>query len=276
MGTTTELYLLDYHRYRFEVVPALVRLLRTGEPTSWLADVLTPESRGDPGRVAALLGRLRSRRTDLLRHCGQLGEDLRSTEPASPAPAAGRPTPGTTSGSGRPVPVPGTACPSAQCPERQSCPLHVGREPWLIDTMRGVYQAAVVARCLGPSQHLGPVRTYTSTLTELGVASPDELHGLLRALWSRGTTLSHAPDHGIQGWLTPAEADELARRLDALALPRYEPTFAAMSAQLRPCPDGQGYPTEGLDRLSLSFVRTVAHLAGQRGHGVLCGVSLTA
>ncbi|MGN9768884.1 hypothetical protein ACTMS2_27400 [Micromonospora sp. SD12] len=60
---------------------------------------------------------------------------------------------------------------------------------------------------------------------------------------------------------------ELAARLDRLDLPRYERTFAAMADSWKRAVGS----TDEWQRVSLSFVRTVATIAAGDGRGLLWG-----
>jgi hypothetical protein len=42
MGADAQIHLFDYERYRREVVPALIGLLRTGQPETWLDQLIEP------------------------------------------------------------------------------------------------------------------------------------------------------------------------------------------------------------------------------------------
>lgn len=87
--------------------------------------------------------------------------------------------------------------------------------------------------------------------------------------------IEHREVEGVTGWLEPDETRQFARSLDTLDLPRYEPSFTAM---LKAHMASRSWAWEGAEadthwnnwvRLSLSFLRTVATIAGERGHGVL-------
>ncbi len=85
----------------------------------------------------------------------------------------------------------------------------------------------------------------------------------------------HREVEGVTGWLEPDETRAFARLLDTLDLPRYEPSVTAM---LKAHLAARSWTWEGAEadaswnnwvRLSLSFLRSVATIAGGRGHGVL-------
>ncbi len=81
VGADAEIFVFDYERYRGEVVPALVELLRTGEAVPWLAEVFqSAPPLGEHGydvQWPRLAAELRERPTDLARFCTWLGNDLR-------------------------------------------------------------------------------------------------------------------------------------------------------------------------------------------------------
>ncbi len=264
-GTGTELYLFNDHRYRYEVVPALGRLIRTGTLTPWLADLVEAGDNGTGPWREILLPYLATHHTDLARFCGYLAEDLRYAGAGRPEYQAGGPH--------RP-------CPSQLCPERSRCPVHQDRDRQLADAMNRLFEAAVARCCLGGSQDLGPGAHAPGSLTALaGLAAQaaGPIHHLLAALELRGAALGRRPvtGRGIHGWLTVVETVELAERLGEFLLPSHEPTFAGTAAYRRPDPGGQASPPAGEpDRLSLSLIQAVATLAGRAGHGLLLGSGL--
>jgi hypothetical protein len=83
---------------------------------------------------------------------------------------------------------------------------------------------------------------------------------------------------GIDGWLDPEETRLIAEHLAQLDLPRYERTFEAMEECHRRFRTAQGTPQEAqnpsFQQVSLSYVRTVAEIAAQQGHGILWGNDL--
>ena len=255
MGADAELFVFDAERYRAEVVPALVRLLRTGEPVPWLAEVFGAATGHDEYGYhlswPQLAARCAEQPTDLARHCTWLGADLRYPGPGPRNPRT-------------------LTCPSTTCPERERCLFH--QERHAVEELNALHEALVATRCLGRSQFLGRTVTpsvYTPVLDRLGVAADDRLRTLLAALGTRGAVVGHqfCGTDGIHGWLTGPETTELAGRLGALPLPRYPATFAAM-AELH---GRRGHTAESWPAVSLSFVRTVAVIAAAGGRGVLWG-----
>ncbi|MGK5681071.1 hypothetical protein [Actinoplanes sp. URMC 104] len=241
MGSDAELFLFDHDRYRHEVVPALVDLIRTGELAPWIAD-------GEWGydvEWPQMADWLRDHPADLARHCTWLGDDLRS--------AGARPE--------RRL----LRCPSRTCPERGRCVFHTANDQR--EELHALHEALVATRCLGEAQFVGRTATpdyYLPVLDRLGVPGDGPVRAHLRALGTRGTVVGYrwGSSEGIYGWLTVAETADLAVRLDRLPLPRYAPTFAGMAGQDR----DRDWPA-----LSLSFVRTVATIAAGRGRAVLWG-----
>jgi hypothetical protein len=265
MGSDAQVFVFDDARLREEVVPDLVRLLRTGVPDGWLAELIERvegQAGWDEGWRSLLLPHLRARPTDLARHCTWLGPDMRLVGDEL-ARAERR-------HDWRP-------CPSGTCQERHQCPLHEGTDLGLNEAFNGLFEAGVAERCLGPSQFVGRSWSsvqYLDLLDELGMAAGDPLRELLWALELRGGAIGYrfADGDGIHGWLTAEETADLAGRLAALPLPGYAPTFETMR--------GFGGPTGGgpyelpgwtWPALSLSFVRTVATIAARDGKGVLWG-----
>lgn len=268
MGSDAELYLFDYHRYRYEVVPALVRLLRTGEPTVWLTEMIDERfDRRTAAWTGLLLPYLRTHPTDLIRWCTYLDEDLR---------APGRP-PGTP---GAPEAPGAGPCRSTMCPERGHCPVHEGRDDLLRTALNSLFEAAVARACLGSSQVLGADGTalgYLPTLDGLGVAPNDPVRGLLTALELRGAAIGHrhGTGNGIRGWLTAAEAATLAGRLGTLSLPPYEVVYQTAGVSRWPASDARSDDAPEPSGLpGLSRVRAVASLAERSGRGILWGRDL--
>jgi hypothetical protein len=235
MGADATLFLFDYRRYRDEVVPALLELLRTGRPRPWLAKLLDP-----PGD---LLPYLRAQPTDIARHCTYLTRDLGYQ--------------GDQSRRGHGVET-YSPCPSRTCPDRGNCPLHETRghgknEPSLVlELLNMVYEDAVTTRCLGASRFVGRslyALDFLPLLDRLAVAARDPVRDLLAALELRGRVLGYqlAGSEGIHGWLAPEETALLATRLDQLSL---------------------GGSTE---EAMLSVVRDMAGRAAAAGRGLLWG-----
>ncbi|WP_433370379.1 hypothetical protein ACQPZX_45415 [Actinoplanes sp. CA-142083] len=255
MGADAEIHVFDYDRYRDEVVPGLVELLRTGTPAPWLDEVLkAPSEYGDYWQELAAA--LRESPTDLAQHCTWLGDDLRYI--------GDRPVDRLTGNQ--------MTCNELSCPERERCRYFQDQDRHGVETLNALHEAAVATRCLGPSRFLGRTITpdyYRPVLERQGVPATAPVRGLLEALATRGAAWGYqfGRTEGIHGWLTVPETALLAAALDELDLPRYEPTFAAMSTVAS---DGR---LAGGDWhvASLSFVRTMATIAAASGQGVLWG-----
>jgi hypothetical protein len=153
----------DYARYRTEIVPALVTLLRTGVPEPWLAEVFRAEPPDGYG-----WSRMAFASTDLVAHCDWLGDDLRYL-------------------GGRPSGLLSLACTSGSCPERHHCVFQQDRPA--VEELNALYEALVATRCLGPGQFVGRSRTpygYQAVLDRLAVPAGDRVRELLAGLGSRG------------------------------------------------------------------------------------------
>ncbi|MET3428808.1 hypothetical protein BJ973_008020 [Actinoplanes tereljensis] len=251
MGADAEIFVFDYERYRGEVVPVLTALLRTGLPASWLADLFTRAEHGYDQAWPRLADRYRAEPVDLARHCTWLGSDLRYAGPTRVDRSVGK----------------RVRCDAPSCPERTRCPFHRDSDPAGAESLNVLHEALVASRCLGPSVFLGRTITpdyYVPLLERLEVPAADPVRGLLDALATRGAALGHqyGVTEGIHGWLTVAETAELAATLNRLPLPRYPPTFAAMTAAAAAA--GESRPAT-----SLSFIRTVATIAAAGGRSVL-------
>ncbi|WP_213011463.1 hypothetical protein [Paractinoplanes toevensis] len=270
MGADAEIFVFDYERYRGEVVPALTALLRTGSPATWLADLFTraahaavavensrpADHAGDDGYDLVwprLAGRFRSEPVDLVRHCTWLGSDLRYAGPTRVDRSVGK----------------RVRCGSLACPERPRCPFHRDNDPHGAEPLNVLHEALIATRCLGPSVFVGRTITpdyYVPLLERWEVPAADPVRGLLDALATRGAALGHqyGVTEGIHGWLTVAETAELAATLTRLPLPRYPPTFAAMTTQKASPEADDDWPAT-----SLSFIRTVATIAAAGGRSIL-------
>ncbi|MFG2010390.1 hypothetical protein ACGFNF_15095 [Micromonospora sp. NPDC048868] len=257
MGADAEIFVFGYERYRAEVVPALVRLLRTGEVVPWLGEVFrraSPEGGYGYGVLwPQLASQLRERPTDLVRYCTWLGPDLRYV-------------------GGRRATRAQLTCPSGTRPERGRCRFHRDGDRHAVEELTALHEALVAVFCLGSSQFVGRTVApayYLPLLARQGVPDGDPLRELLGALATRGAVWGYrfGVTEGIHGWLTNAETVELAARLDRLDLPRYEPTFAALADVWRRAVGS----TDEWQQVSLSFVRTVATIAAGDGRGLLWG-----
>jgi hypothetical protein len=266
MGSDARVYVFDDARYRERVVPGMLELL-AGQAPSWLSTLREL----DKQEVGAVLDYVRRNPIDLAGHCDYLKKDLGLEGEASSR--AGSPFIG----------FEGRACRSTTCPERTRCPYHWAQAESFgspIESLNEVLERAVVQQCLGPSQFVGRTvnasQFYSEILTNLGVAATNHTRVLLERLGRRGFVVGYgfANSDGIHGWLYGDETIELARRLENLNLPRYEPTFAAMEAFRRQKPGPYEVPGISFETLSLSFVRTVAVIAQAEHRGILWGNDL--
>lgn len=256
MGADAEIFVFDHERYRAEVVPALLELLRGGEPAPWLGDLIDAAPQLPSG--AALVSELRRRPADFARHCTWLGADLRYVGGDQVDRSTGKQL----------------TCRSLTCPERLFCRFHTAGDRHAVEDLNALHELTVAVRCLGASQFLGRTITadyYRPVLAAQGVSAADPLWGLLAALATRGAALGYqfGVTEGIHGWLTVAETAELAAGLDRLELPRNEPTFAAMECRREDAARPWAVT-------SLSFVRTVATIAAGRDRAVLWGNDVAA
>ncbi|MBM2618897.1 hypothetical protein JIG36_25385 [Actinoplanes sp. LDG1-06] len=248
MGADAEVHLFDHERYRAEVVPVLVEVLRGGAVAGWVEEIFRRAAHFEEWGYDVLWPRmvasLRQRPVDLAAHAGWLGDDLRylgdEAEPLLPRRLVG-------------------------CVDGESCffALHNGHR----EAFNSLHEGLMTTRCLGSSQFVGRTVSpdfYLPVLERLGVESTDPVRGLLKALGVRGAVVGYQWEisSGTLGWLTVAETRELAERLDKLDLPRFEPSFAAMAEQDR----RRDWPAT-----SLAFVRSVATIAASRDRGVLWG-----
>jgi hypothetical protein len=272
MGADAEVFLFDYRRYRDEVVPALLELLGAGRAPTWLTEFIERcDEQEAYGRdwTGILIPYLRAHPTDVARYCTHLTADL-----------AYRSGEWTRRGWGAQTYSP---CRSTGCPERGGCPMHEAqaRRPSggseILELLNALFEGVVAVHCLTSSQFVGRscyALDYLPLLTTLGVDAGDTVRELFAALELRGRVLGYqfGGSEGIHGWLTPAETVELGSRLRDLELPEYEATLDGMGAHRQVGPEGgTSYPAHEFDRLSLSFVRTMAILAAEAGMGLLWG-----
>ncbi len=281
MGSDAHVYVFDYDRYVTDVVPAAKRLLLTGELAPWWARMVRQVldayelERYTEETIVSLTDRSG---LDLDRYCTYLDADLglRNSRPDRYRAAKQQ---------GQSYNWEERACRSLDCPMRHICRFHLDT-----DTRKGSVEDFNVAlvdvvgmSCLEEHQFVGRSRTafrYQAFLEPAGVAECDPIYDLLERLGRRGFVVGYlfSDGDGMHGWLTPAETQALLSRLDALALPRYEPTVAAMTAQYSQF--GKRHAQEGLpgaqldaawEALSLSFVRTLAAIAAGKEQGLLWG-----
>ncbi len=280
MGADARLYVFDYELYRNLVVPTFARLMFGGPVDTWLLDVLRSDE------VESLFGEPNSTLVGFApqgfwESCTYLDAELAVTKTFQNPDGE------------YPGPWEARACQNRSCSIRDQCPLHRGRgdqlNPVADDWTRWIWKA-IVARCLGSGQFLGrsvDCFFYWSLLDELCVPVTHPIRILLERLGRRGIVLGYrgsSGTEGIHGWLSPAEAKELAEHLFALRLPDYDYSFVAMEG-FRVQRDilegrvpglefqGMAYdnPNGSFEELSLSYVRTVCSLAAREGKGVLWG-----
>ncbi|MBU2670504.1 hypothetical protein KOI35_44090 [Actinoplanes bogorensis] len=256
MGADAEVWLFDYERYRDEIVPALVDLLR-GDVADWLGEIFRrAESQGGWGYDAGWL-RMAQLARERPADPGHLGDDLRCLG-ETPAPQLPRRF--------------------VACSHGAGCFFH-DNDAGGPEGFNALHEALVSTRCLSSSRFVGRTVSpdfYRPLLERWGVPDDDPVRGLLDALGARGAIVGYQweASSGTLGWLTGAETRDLAERLDRLDLPRYEPTFAAM-AELHTRSLNSHGTAEDWEALSLSFVRTTAGIAAERGLGVLWGNDVT-
>jgi hypothetical protein len=286
MGSDAAVYVFDYAHYMAELVPAAKQLLLTGQMAPWWEQAVrgVAAAYGMASATDDWLAALANRwDIDLPQYCTYLSSDLgllaSSSDPARMARA----------GDQRQT-WEARACPSPDCPIRQRCIFHctyVTEREQPVEDFNQAFAYAIAARYVGEGQFVGRSYSpfgYLGYLADIGVDARDPLHELVERLGRRGFVVGYlfSNDDGIRGWLTPVETQDLHHRLDALPLPQYEATFTAMAEQCRAerIRRGQRPPAPGVDldrdwkALSLSFVRTVAAIAGSVGQGVLWGNDL--
>jgi hypothetical protein len=304
MGSDANVYVFDHGRYLSDVIPALRRLLLTGELEPWLGSIMNQRS----GRTFAP-GLFRD--TDLLQYCTYLTADF-APEDFSAISEIHRPH----------VQGWGTrACPSEECPARSNCPFHKSAPQAVVEELHYVIEAAVASRCLDatPLHSLFVGRTmnaadYTELLDHLNVPSDHSVRVLLKKLCIRGFVIGYQwtlSGDGIHGWLDPDETSQLLSDLRQLPLPNYEPTLEAVQSLLKASQAGDEAfrKDEGIKKrivfravpgstvqhglhapedqeklailhrdwlaLSLSFVRTIATVAQGQAMGLLWGNSVS-
>jgi hypothetical protein len=261
VGSDAEVFVFDHARYVDEVVPAIIDLVRTAAIAApWLAWFAAYDPEG--------MAMLRQHRVDLQEHCIFLGTDLRYL--------------GDGHGPSQQF------CGWTACPVRDRCPLHAisaeAPDRTATDVVQSAFAAAVKLRCLGPSMFLGrtyrPSR-YLSVFERLGAPADRRLRELVDSLALRAFTLRENIGlyEGINGWLTVDETVELAVYLDELPLPRDEASFERMKVlqrefRYRPGED-EVAEQHRWEELSLSFLRTAAFIAADRGKGILWAHDVT-
>jgi hypothetical protein len=255
MGADADIFVFDHTSYVESVVPSFRHLLLTTQPESWLRDI---------AQNPALYIELKlDHPTDLVGYCTYL----------SPYDLSWN---GAYEGSRLDWDWQTRACQSTECPERFHCPFHRGNAEDDVSDLLHLFEMAVAAKCLGPSQFIGrsiDITFYDDLLSRLGIGSTDPIRRLLTCLGRRGFIVGYqwVNSDGIHGWLDYGETRELFQCLEVLDLPRYEATFKAMEAFRVVKPGPFDDPEVPFDALSLSFIRTVANIATQSGKGILWG-----
>ena len=259
MGFNSEVFIFDYDVYRNDVIPFFYDLLRTSVVPEWLQIILDKTHRRF--EIEDLPA------TNLEQYCTWLEACLAWTgsyENINMVEAGWDER----------------VCRSTDCPEINHCPFHQGRTGAPAENLLRLLEITVSLRCLGPSQFVGRSRVpdrFRDSLSEMNASC--DLESLLSKLGKRGFVIGYrwGGGEGIQGWLTPSETTELAWHLEHLPLPKYEASFEAMERFYKWQQYGSfnlgGYECDGysFEALSLSFVRTVATMASQKGKGVLWG-----
>lgn len=146
-----------------------------------------------------------------------------------------------------------------------------------VEQLNWLFKIAISIKCVGASQFVGRSKTvsdYLPLLSEMGVNENDRIVTLLAALGKRGFLIGYQFGfgfEGVNGWLDPSETAELAEKLDALPLPRFENSFAAMQRLQMQSRDFPGPDDISFAKLSLWFLRTTAAIAAQEKRGLLWG-----
>lgn len=247
MGTDAEILIFDHETYLTAVVPAFIELFQQAQVAGWLEPFvkhreLQPElwDKHDLARYLAALKPDFSWAGDYDLH-DTYGDDWKTRWSKLHSPQ--------------------TAAPAAQLAEQIN---------WL-------FEIAVSIKCVGAGQFVGrswTVSNYPELLRDLRVRDDDRIVELLAALGKRGHLIGYqfgSGFEGINGWLDQSETAALATALEALPLPQYEQSFAAMQRFQDPISREYEHPRFSFEALSLSFVRTVARIAAREGHGLLWG-----
>jgi hypothetical protein len=276
MGSEARIYEFDHRRYTREVVPALHRLLLTGEMVPWLRALWHDLRREwiDSGPEYTPYNDLdQLRGADLRRDCTYLRGDLAylwiktDVDPQHD-------------------PWESRAWRIHDCPSRHACPHHIDVDSLIGEDVHRFFNDVVILRCCGKSQFVGrsaDVSWYRDLLDPQLLPARPSARALLEALGSRGYVVgyNHADGGGVRGWLSALEARQLGEALSALDLPDYARTYEGMQRELETLRGtselhkGDRDTLERLnanfDQLSLSFVRTVCLIASGDGRGVLWG-----
>jgi hypothetical protein len=226
MGSDANAYVFNHAHFISQVVPALRRLLLSGELEPWLGSITNLRS-GYTFDAGLLHG------TDLLRYCTYLTADL---APQNFRTILGIHHPHLQGWDAR-------ACLSEDCPARSSCPFHKLVPQTIVEELHSVIEAAVVSRCLNtaPLHRLFVGRTmnaadYMELLDRWSVPAGHAVRVLLGKLSVRGFVMGYQwtlSGDGIHGWLDADETRQLLDDLSRLPLPDCEPTLEAIQALLK-------------------------------------------
>jgi hypothetical protein len=282
MGSDAAVYVFDYERYVTELVPAARQLLLRGEIAPWWEETIraVEAAYGMASYTDDWIATLtKAWDIDLQQYCTYISPDLSMLAYQADHAWTAMPKHHRQGWDAR-------ACPSLECPIRHRCIFHrthLTGSAQPVETFNQALAYAVAARYVGEGQFVGRSRTpfdYQEYLAHLGVATQDPIHELWERLGRRGFVVGYlfSNGDGTQGWLTPAETQDLRSRLESLPLPQYEATFPAMAEQLRSQQQRPPVRVAHLDiqweALSLSFVRTVATIAVGLERGLLWGNDL--
>lgn len=258
MGSDGTVFIFDDTAFAHDVAPALDALVSTGARAPWLNDLLARRSRGYLEITTALV---ENRGFSFHDVCAYLDDNFAFEDREADQWSY--------SWDNR-------ACSSSTCPARHICPLHRSTAQGAAVEFNWLFEACIVDRTLGEGQFTGRTVSplwYFDELSALGVRTDGEIGRLLRKLEFRGFVAGYqfGNSDGIHGWLYADETRRLVEALSGLDLPLVEQSFPGMRALHRPgagyhVPDGYSWK-----RLSLAFLRTVAHLAVAESKGILWG-----
>ena len=141
MGADARLFLFDYERYRSEISPAFLRLIRDSSVETWLLELHQRHTDGLGIHECLARHSVSLAPIDILKHCTYLDPDLAvRTVPSD-------------SQSLYDCGWEARACPSADCSVREQCPFHFVEEPKqtiAVDYLLRLFRMAVADQCLGP------------------------------------------------------------------------------------------------------------------------------
>ena len=254
MGSKAEVYTFDEKRYSNVVVPALHDFLDRGVTAPWLGRLL---SKIDWEFDFKNISSLNFRFADV---CRYLTPGFASAIPDADWYSDWAPR----------------SCKSRHCTALNVCPFHSSSRDAGYEDFNVLHEATVADQCLGDHQFVGRSMSpldYEDILAGQGIANDHVLWKLLLHLQYRGFVVGYQGSNsdGIHGWLTTQETTQLANELAALHLPEFEASFEAMALFET---SGLGYRAPSsftFEHLSLAFVRTVATIAAEAGHGILWG-----